>query len=379
MANKKCAETILIVDDVNENIEVLGRMLKGAGYRVQIADSGKTAFKLLEVQVPHMILLDIVMPEMDGFAVCQKLKEKEETRDIPIIFISALRDVKEKVQGLSRGGVDYIEKPFQEEEVLARVATHLELHRLQREIRARNENLIRLDREKTDILRIVSHDLRNPIGYVREFAELLSNRKESSLSEERIDEFLAAIRTDCDGMLRLIDDLLDASRIESGSLLLRSGAVDLLQVLAEVKKSYRTRARKKSIQIQSDIPEHPAIVQADRRALHEVLENLVSNAVKYSSPGQHVGVTVHDKGYSIECEISDEGLGLSEEDMKKLFRPFAPLSSQPTDGEASTGLGLYIVKKLLDAMGGGISVRSPGKGRGTTFVLDLPKADLPTL
>jgi two-component system, sensor histidine kinase and response regulator len=363
--------TLLIVDDTPENIAVLFELLTIQGFSVLVAEDGESALNIAVSEKPDLILLDIMMPGMDGFETCRHLKQDPLTTGIPVIFMTALADTADKLRGFELGAVDYITKPFDHEEVMARIDTHLTLLRLRRELQAQNYELQRLNREKNEILSIAAHDLKNPLSNIRGLIDLM---KMQLVSPQEQGQYLDMIRTTVQRMFELIQNLLDANRIESGHVQVNLGAQYIGVFLERLLSNYRQAAADKNITFHWQADEQEAVaVNADSNLLIQILDNLLSNALKYSPPNKNIYLHIQNHGHSVRCIVRDEGPGLSEDDHKKLFGKFARLSATPTGGEHSTGLGLFIVKKLVEVMQGKIWCEST-PGEGASFILELPHA-----
>ncbi len=387
---------ILVVDDVPDNIQFLAARLRGKGFQVSAASSGADALRNIEAKLPDLILLDVQMPEMDGFEVCRRLKDNPITTGIPVIFLTARTELEDIVEGLSLGAVDYVTKPFHASELMTRVRTHLELKYARdllvernSQLATLNEQLIQLNNEKNEFLGVAAHDLKNPLGAVRWLAELLLNDN-SNLSREREHEVLRNIIGSSERMFSIVTNLLDVNAIEQGTVNLEPEPVNLLIAVADVVANFEERARQKNItlHINNEISATNAGIFVNPNILSQVLENLVSNAIKYSPNDKNIWVVVKEQPTDTKEKnsalkptpcclilVKDEGPGISEDDKKRLYGKFARLTAQPTGGEHSTGLGLFIVKKLVEAMHGRVWCESEvGNGiAGATFIVEFPK------
>ncbi len=374
---------ILIVDDVPENVQLVGSMLQRRGYRVSLAEHGEQALSLIEQDPPHLILLDISMPDMDGFDVCNRLKNDPKTRDIPIIFLTAFSDKGRVIQGFEIGAVDYVTKPFNSAELFSRIRTHLDLRFTKELVMQRNQQLQELNdqlhqasQDKDELLGIVAHDLKSPLSAIRSIAETLTNDK--SLTDEEKNDLNRSVLETSERMFSLIEDLLSANALERGGMKFRMMPVDVGDILLETVHHYKNPARDKNIALH--FPSTNLIfAYTDEKALIHILDNLLSNAIKYSPQGKAVYVSIEERAASgampdgsIRVAIKDEGQGMTEEDMSRLFGKFTRLSAKPTAGEHSTGLGLSIVKKLAESVHARVWCESV-YGQGATFFLDLPR------
>lgn len=367
---------ILIVDDVAQNLQVLNATLSEQGFRVAAAKSGEQAFKALERIQPDLILLDIMMPGMDGYEVCRRLKAMETTKNIPVIFLTAKSESEDMIQGFASGGVDYITKPFQTPELLARVRTHTELKRNRDlileytlELKERTVALERLNNEKNQFLGIASHDLKNPLGNILMLSQLMQSSRDNAL---QMSDFMGIIDRSAKKMLSIINNLLDVNRIESGALKVEQERISLKDLLGQVVDSFAVAARAKSIAIEMHLPSQDILLSTDPMLLSQVLDNLVSNAIKYSPQDKTVHLFLdQNSADQVHIQVQDQGPGFSEADQARLYQKFARLTAQPTAGEISTGLGLSIVKRLVEALQGDIALESEA-GQGSKFTVSLP-------
>ena len=362
---------ILIVDDNPRNIQVVGNHLKDKGIDIAIATSGKKGLEIASARKPDLVLLDIMMPEMDGYEVCENLKKNPETMNIPIIFLTAKVNKEDILQGFKLGAVDYIVKPFNSSELIARVNTHLKLKLYRDRIEEINEQLQMADIEKNEFLGIAAHDLKNPIYSISMLAKVI--RDEENLKRDEVVEFSQDIITTADRMLDLIKNLLDINAIEQGKVKIIPENFNPLEIIVSIVESYKERAKAKNINLSIENGSNSFLIFADKNALIQVLDNLISNAIKFSPFGKNIYVALGEKDDNGIIEIRDEGPGIGEDDMKKLFGKFCRLSAQPTGNENSTGLGLSIVKKYIDSMNGSIWCESE-PGNGASFFVALPKA-----
>lgn len=367
---------ILIVDDTPANIEVLYKTLEPEGYALSVATHGQMALEIAPHLNPDLILMDIMMPGISGFETCKQLKKNEHTRDLPVIFISAKGEVEDIVEGFRLGGVDYITKPFRGNEVLSRVKTHVQLSWLkkQQEIRIqelefKNRKLEELDEIKNRFLGIAMHDLRNPLSSISGFSDLFL-REESSYSEDEKKELIQVVSQASKDLLGLVHDLLDISVFESGQLGLNLSSGNLNPLLRKQVQMNQVPSNQKNIGIITSLEEVPDST-FDPNRMGQVMDNLISNAIKFSQPGTSIQVGLRKGEQSLEFYVKDEGPGIPREDRCRLFTEFPQISVYPTGGEKSTGLGLSIVKKIVDAHCGTIHVESE-EGRGSAFHVQLP-------
>lgn len=359
------SESILIVDDVASSLDVMMTYLKLQGYQVHVAHSGPEALEQVEDIKPNLILLDVMMPEMTGYEVLAKLREIPCVKDTPVIFMSALTETRDVVKGFDLGAVDYVAKPLHQDEVMARVKTHLTINRQKRLI-------VEQSALKDRFMQIAGHDLRNPAAAIATICTLQREEKGSPYASH--DEAYRDIEILSETMLKLIQDFMDVQKLSSGSIRFSKGETNLASLTNEVLSQFQSLAVKKSIRVETSFPEELPVIRADAARTHQAIANYVSNALKYSPIGEEIRISIFPQGDQYRMEVQDFGAGVPEQERKKLFQEFAKLSPIPTGGETSTGLGLSIVKRMIEAQGGTVGATFPETG-GSIFWLELPKAD----
>ena len=354
---------ILVADDHPVNIQIVANMLGKLGYEIVPAADGPTALKRLALHPPDLILLDVVMPGMDGLEVCRRIRENPDWKDIPIIFLSAADDKELIVRALEAGGVDYVTKPFNHKEMLSRVRTHLAL-------KAAHDRLKQLAEDKDELLGILAHDLKNHLGGIQLSAGLLRQWM-AGANRGKPAELCENIYHSTGQLLAFVKEFLANSAADHG-VALNLEPVSLSDAVTRAAQDYQEAARRKNLEIRLELSAEPANVLADRNALMQVLDNLLSNALKFSPANKQITIIVRPAETGVECLIQDQGPGFSAEDKARLFRRYVRLSARPTGGEPSTGLGLSIVKKLVQAMKGELTCTST-PGEGAVFALRLPQ------
>lgn len=356
-------ETILIVDDQEENRRIVSKVLSMMHYATLLASSSEEALETLEKQTPDLILLDVMMPGTDGITTCQKIKANDRWAGIPVIFLSAADDKNLIVQALEVGGVDFVTKPFNRAELVSRVRTQLALKRTSDQLRM-------LAEDKDEILGIIAHDLKNSLAGMKLSAGLLQAR----LAElpPRCAPLVENIMHATERMLSFMKEFLANQRAEQ--LRLRKELVKLADAVRILAASHQPAAAAKNLTLTTTLPRADVVVEADREGVMQVLENLVSNAIKFSPPGGSVDIVLEDpSGGVVRCVVKDTGPGFTAEDRAQMFRRYGRLSAQPTGDEPSTGLGLSIVKRLVDGMGGSIVLSDNGQDEnGAKFIVTLP-------
>jgi len=367
---------ILIVDDLPENLQVLAGNLKSEGYEILAANSGGRALALVRNRKPDLILLDIMMPDIDGFTVCQKLKEDPDSADIPVIFITARAETRDLLQGFEMGAVDYVTKPFKTPELLARVRTHLELKHSRdlfatynRQLEKIGAHLRKLNEDKNRFLGIVSHDIRGAFGNVVWVSKLLT--EEHPVDERYASELFSDIGIEAEHMIALAENLLNIDAIERGEVALKRERVETESLLQFAVQAHQLAAATKALKLEID--RDGSEVQGDLTACRQILTNLVSNAVKFSPAKGTIWLSICAVDETtVRLSVRDEGPGLTAEDQTKLFLPFTKLSNTAGGHTHSVGLGLSIVKLMAEGMGGRVGCESTS-GHGATFFVLLPR------
>lgn len=356
---------ILIADDDRLNIRILAGILKREGYLIADADTGERALEVYATFQPNVVLLDVMMPGIDGFETCRRLKKQYQDKCAPVIFITAKNDSEDVVAGLAAGGVDYLPKPFNAKEVLARIRTHLQNQMLV-------DQLSRANAAKNRFLGMAAHDLRNPLASIRGLSEFLRDGVGGQLSPDQLD-IITTIHDASQQMLDMVNELLDVATIESGELKLARTPCDLGELIAKSVALTNIEAAKKNTKVQLQPPTNALVLELDPAKMRQVVDNLLSNAVKYSPPGSTVTVMIERDATPGQCSFSvrDQGPGIPANERDKLFKDFGRLSAQPTGGEKSTGLGLAICRKIVEAHQGTIEAHNL-PDRGCEFRVTLP-------
>lgn len=355
---------VLVVDDQPANIQVVGNVLGKLGYEIVPAADGPSALKRMALRQPDLILLDVIMPDMSGFEVCRQIQENPAWKDIPVIFVSAADDKDLVVRAFNDGGVDYVTKPFNHAELVSRVKTHLML-------KAARDQLYQLAEDKDELMGILAHDLKNHLSGMQLSAQLLKDRMDSQTDAKTV-RLVDNMYRSTGQLLSFVKEFLANAAVDHGGELTRQ-RVNFAETISEAVQEYQEAAARKNLRLNLFLPETETVIFGDTTALNQVLDNLISNAVKFSFPDKDINITVRSMAECLECTIQDQGPGFTPEDKQKMFRRYGRLSARPTGGEPSTGLGLSIVKKLVQEMGGEVGCESQA-GEGATFTLRLPSA-----
>lgn len=427
MTPDKGKANILIVDDEPTNIKVLMGVLEKHGYEVRTALDGRQAIASAVKRVPDLILLDVRMPEMDGFEACRQLKADERMRLVPIIFLSALGQTEDIVQGLNLGGADYIVKPFRIEEVLARVETHLSIQALQKQLQCEIQERKRAEKAlqqlnaqleqrvaerttrlyaqtmelskakeaaeaasiaKSKFLSKMGHEMRTPLNPIMGYTQIL--KRQNNLTDIQKGQLQIMVDS-CKHLTALISDILELVRIDAHKARVVRAAFNLQGLIRAVVSDTQKKAQKKSLAVHyEEINALPEMVYGDGRMLRKVLLNLLDNAVKYTehgglalrtsvvqSPASEMRDSESAGKWRLRFEVMDTGVGIPQEHLEDIFEPF--FQTEMDDWQVGgTGLGLTLGHRLVVLMGGRLSVQSPSRwgselkgGPGSTFTVQL--------
>ena len=436
---------ILIVEDSPTQAERLRRLIQSLHYNARVAANGQLALAAIRERKPHLVLSDIVMPEMNGYDLCRAIKSDPTLRDIPVILVTSLNDPKDIIRGIECGADNFIRKPYAEDYLLNRISHMLmnqklrknqnveigialylgdqkhfinaerqqildllistyeqavqvngelqarerqvielnmrlahhaaELETINREIALKNLELAEASRMKSAFIANMSHELRTPLNAIIGFTGALLMKLPGPLTSDQ-DKQLNTIRASARHLLSLINDILDVAKIEAGKLTLSIEPVHCQELMAEVADTLRPLAQQKGLALEMALGEAgqpPAIIDTDRRALTQILINLLNNAIKFTEQGTvriSLAQREEDGVLVTEMSIADSGAGIKEEDQAKLFQAFSQLDSTSTRHVEGAGLGLYLCQNLANAIGGALFFNSD-YGSGSTFTLAL--------
>ncbi len=354
--------SILIVDDTAENLRLLANMLGDKGFEVRPVTSGRQALQAAERSAPDIVLLDITMPEMDGYEVCRRLKEHAKLRDIPVIFLTALTETADKLKAFAAGGVDYISKPFQIDEVLARAKAHIALRRAQKELADNYERLRELEKVRDHLVHLIVHDMRSPLAVIMGNLDIIKMLEEESLSAEVVEKLDAAAKG-VRNLCNMTNDLLDVSRMEEGKLTLKLESCDVISLAREIAGGISILDPTRIVTVEQS---NPITISCDAGILRRVFQNLLSNAVKHTPDGTAVRVTAVEAGNKIRISVIDSGPGVPISAREKIFEKFGAVETRSDRKYHSVGLGLAFCKLAVQAHGGKIGVDDGDKG-GSVF------------
>jgi signal transduction histidine kinase len=383
VSQTKNEPVILIVDDNQNNLELLSAILSTEQFQIMIASNGKIALEQIQYLIPDLILLDVMMPHIDGYQTCQKIRECSDYADIPIIFLTALSDYEQKIRGFALGAVDFITKPFYAEEVLARVRVHLKLRQLTKTLAQQNailknalEQEKKLNELKSRFVTMASHEFRTPLASILSSSELLEHYS-YKWSEEKKLSHLHRIQTSVKHMTELLNDVLLLGKSDAGKLQLNPIKINIGQFCREIVEEIQLTTQTHHIIFNNDNYQpnlgtnksECTVAYLDEKILRHILNNLLSNGIKYSPDSDKVIFDLICETERVIFRVRDFGIGVPPEDRDRLFDSFHRANN--VGSIPGTGLGLPIVKRAVDLHGGTISMESQ-IGKGTTFTVTLP-------
>ncbi len=354
--------TVLIVDDVPQNVQIAQAILGMDGYSIETAEGGAKAIELAREKEIDLILLDIMMPEIDGFTVAEELQNDESTADIPIIFLTARNDTDSITKGFKTGAVDYITKPFRGEELRMRVKTHLNLRHTQQRLRESNAS-------KDKFFSIIAHDLRSPFTALVGMSQYLAKGIDQ-LDPETAKEFLEGMHKSSKNAFNLLENLLEWSRIQTGRLPMAPQMVDVSDILEDNLSLLQVNIENKEIAVEKHLNEKEE-AWADENAVHTVIRNLLSNAIKFTPKGGTISIYSQRLKDKVVITVKDSGVGMDQETLDNLFRIDRRNTTRGTDKEKGSGLGLILCKEFVERNYGSLSVESK-EGAGSMFSFTLP-------
>ncbi len=365
----------LLVDDLPENLLSLEALLRRDDLVLLKARSGDEALELLLEHDVALALLDVQMPGLNGFELAELMRGNERTRRIPIIFVTAgAHSETRRFQGYEAGAVDFIQKPIEADILRSKTDVFFEIYRQrqtiaeQRDVLQSQANSLQLaDRRKDEFLAVLAHELRNPLAALKAGLKLLARRPEGPQTEK----VTGLMEDQITHLVRLVDDLLDVSRITQGKIELQRSFFDLREALKTAISMAAPNIEAKKHNVRTKFPDTPVTVFADDFRVTQCAVNLINNAAKYTLDGGNIEVGITEKGRDVSIWVTDNGLGLNPGEVDKIFEMFAQIDSHLEHARGGLGIGLALVKQLVELHGGSVSASSPGIGKGTTFTIML--------
>lgn len=372
---------ILLVDDLEENLIALEALLANEGVTCLKARSGDEALELLLVHDFALALLDVQMPNMDGFQLAEFMRGSSNARDIPLIFLTAgSADIQRRFRGYEAGAVDFIQKPIETDILRSKARVFIELYRSKRKVLSQYEELKTYsqalkvaDQRKNEFLAILGHELRNPIMALNSGFRLLSRTEDS----ERQSSIMKLMQVQSQHLARLVEDLLDVARIDQGKISIKQERVSLESVVnsAVFIATPKIEAGKHTLTV--DMPDGPVWLAGDFTRLSQIASNLLTNAAKYTPANGKVALSSKIDGDHVCISVQDNGVGIPETIRERIFDLFAQENGPDDRAREGLGIGLALVKKLVEMHDGTIEVASEGAGKGSCFTVRLPIMDTP--
>lgn len=352
---------ILIVDDNLKNLQVTARILRDEKFRISLAQDGESALYQLGQQKPDLVLLDIMMPGIDGLEVCRKIKKNEKLKEIPIIFLTAMNQTEDLVEGFIVGGVDYITKPFKREELLIRVKNHLELA-------GSRKKIIEMNKNRDKLYSIIAHDIHSPLSNISMVVHAIEDGWISSGCDD-FTEIIHDLGESTNSTLTLLENLLKWTNAQSDTISLSPKLMAVYPVIEECKQLLEGNACHKNITIELNIPDS---VEAyfDEVTIHAVFRNLIANSIKFTPENGTIKICSSVNNGFVEITVKDNGIGMPENILNKIFKENIPHTSLGTNKEQGSGLGLLMVKDFVENNKGKLNVKSK-PGEGTEIIVSL--------
>lgn len=361
---------MLVVDDIEANVRLLSRILKNAGHEISTAQSGEEALEKVISESPDVVLLDVMMPGMDGFEVCRRLRDDPRTSTLPVVMVTALQETEDRVKALEAGADDFLTKPVDSVEVVARVRSLLRVKRGRDALEKSYADLKSAESLRDDLSEMLVHDLRTPLTTLLGPLEMLEGEQFGNLNETQREVVAMSARSGY-RLLYLVNELLDISKMEGGRMTLQPREVDLRKVgeeaLEQVVVVHSTDQSRIGIEYSNDLP--PLV--ADEDLLRRVLINLLGNAIKFTPRNGQITLGIQARESEVLMWVRDTGEGVPLEDQERIFEKFGQVESRKAGRKMSTGLGLTFCKLAVEAHGGRIWLESE-PGVGSTFFFTIP-------
>lgn len=361
---------LLVVDDLITNVQLLKVVLKKQGFEVATAGGGQEALEKVKSENPDLILLDVMMPDIDGFEVARILKKDPEHKDIPIIFLTALSTSEDMLRGSAAGGSDYVPKPFKREVLLARIDYQLRMLNATRALLRRTEELNNSLKERDRLHAVIAHDLRSPMGSIKMILNLLLNSLDKTVIGEDLYELLLMANRTTEETFSLLENLLSWSKNQMGKLELSLRNTDLAELIQDSLLIFSSISQTKNIEIQAE-EFLQTDVSVDIDMFKTIFRNLLSNAVKFSPEGGNIIISVERQEDMAVVSVTDFGKGIKKEDQSKVLDPNTNFTSYGTKNEEGSGLGLALCRDFTERLGGKLWFVSE-ENKGSTFSFSVP-------
>ncbi len=369
MEKQETKPKILVVDDSEFELQLVDWILQERNYQTVLASNGFDALKILENLLPDLILLDIMLPDINGFEVSRKIKSNEHLKDIPVIFFTSLSNIDDVVKGFEAGGVDYLIKPFNANELLARIKNHIDLVNSKRKIEMQARELAQANALKDKMFSVISHDLRSPVSSIKLALDFISSGLIKP-TDELFNVTIKDLMKTTDEAYVLLENLLGWAKSQSNILTVYPESLDLKQMASGVVGLLKLTSENKKIRIVNTIPEGITVF-ADLQMLQSVMRNLLSNALKFTSENGTIEISAVEKNAEVKISVKDSGVGIPEARLSRIFDQDRPEKTFGTNKESGSGLGLILCKDFVEKNGGRIWVESE-ETKGSTFSFTLP-------
>ena len=354
---------ILVVDDQPANLRVVSTLLGRHGYAVSTAPSGQVALEKADAEQPDLVLLDMMMPGMDGFELLAQFKARDHLMGVPVIFLTAAQDRELLLRAFDAGAVDYIAKPFMPEELTARVGAHLGLKLVR-------DRLERVARERQELVNLVAHDLKNPLSSVLFASDMVL---QGACKPDRVPRYLRMIHDSANDAISYIRAYLE-NESQARRTRAEGASADLGDTLRWLADRYELQLEGRGMRLHLDVPDQPVAVAIEALVLRQVAENLVTNAMKYAVSGGELSMrgSAGAPGYW-QLVVEDRGQGIGAHQQRRLFKPFERLTEEDPAGGLSSGLGLSLARQIMRNAGGDLWYEDR-EGGGARFVIEMPEA-----
>lgn len=362
---------ILIVDDVMSNILLLKVLLKNEKFNIVTAMNGMSAIETTKKEMPDLILLDVMMPDISGYEVAQHLRTLPEFSEVPIIFLTALNTTSDVVKGFKMGGNDFISKPFNKEELIIRVKHQISLVAAKRIITEKTEELQRTIMGRDRLYSVIAHDLRSPLGSIKMVLNMLILNLPKEVVGEDMFQMLTMANQTTEDTFSLLDNLLKWTKSQIGRLKYVSQVNDIVSLTESVIEIFAMMAQVKNVRITLDAPAQLNI-RMDVDMIKTVIRNLISNALKFSNENSVISVVLKEESDRVMVSVEDQGLGIKEEDKEKVLHPEVYFTTYGTKQEEGSGLGLQLCTDFVKRNGGSLHFTSEYK-KGSRFYFYIPK------
>ncbi len=366
---------ILNVDDDATNRYILTKILSKAGYEIQEAASGKEALKKAEIDQPNLIILDVNLPDINGYEVCQQLKSNPATSVIPILSISSHYTRNEDwVRGLECGADNYLIKPIESHVLLAIVQSMLRIESTERKLRIALKEAEAVNNVKTQFLANVSHELRTPINVILSalhMTNIIIDEIDLLHIKRKLSQYNGMMKQNSYRLIRLINNLIDITKIDSGFMTMSRVNVDIVRIVEDITLSIASFVENKQIELIFDTDLNERVTACDPDKIERIIFNLLSNATKFTGAGGRINVNMFEDGENITISVKDTGIGIAEENRRKIFHRFLQVDDTLHRNSEGSGIGLSLVKAFVEMHDGEISVES-AYGQGSTFIIKLP-------